>query len=73
MKVTDIDEAKKDADYGVKTVMVNMLLTLAFCKKPIVAVVRGTAMGIAFTLLSHVTLLYVAPDAKMFTPFMASG
>ena len=53
--------------------MVDMLLTLCFCKKPIIAVVRGGALGIAFTLLSHVTLVYVAPDAKMRTPFMESG
>ena len=68
----DVDEAKAAAKRGMG-VMEKMLLTLSFCKKPIVAVVRGMALGIAFTLLSHVTLLYVAPDAKMMTPFMASG
>ena len=72
-KYTDPKEMYKMAKYGVQTVMVDMLLALSFCKKPIVAVVRGQALGIAFTLLSHVTLCYVAPDVKMRTPFMESG
>lgn len=50
-----------------------MLMTMQFSKKPIVAVVRGGAMGIGFTLLSHCTLVYVAPDVKLKTPFMESG
>ena len=73
MKAGDVEEAKARAKYGVQTVMVDMLTTLSFCTKPIVAVVRGAALGIAFTMLSHVTLLYVSPDAKMMTPFMASA
>ena len=53
--------------------MVDMLMAIGFCKKPVVAVVRGGALGIAFTLLAHTTLLYVAPDVKMRTPFMVSS
>jgi len=73
IKSGDPDEKKAAAKYGVQKVMVDMLFALCFCKKPIVAVVRGAALGIAFTLLSHVTLVYVAPDVKMRTPFMESG
>ena len=38
--------------------------------KPIVAVVRGGAIGIAFTTLTLVDFLYVSPDAHFMTPFM---
>lgn len=38
--------------------------------KPIVAVVRGGCVGIAFTALSLVDFVYVSPDAYFITPFM---
>jgi enoyl-CoA hydratase/carnithine racemase len=38
--------------------------------KPIVAVVRGGAIGIAFTMLSLVDFIFVSPDAHFMTPFM---
>lgn len=41
--------------------------------KPIIAVVRGGAYGIAFTILSHVTLIYASPDCHFKTPFIASS
>lgn len=72
-EVKDPKEFAKMCKHGCETVMVDMLMTLSFSKKPIIAVVRGAALGIAFTLLSHVTLLYVAPDSKMRTPFMTSS
>ena len=68
-----IDELKKQAKQGIEVVMVNMVLAVAFCKKPIVAVVRGECHGVMFTMLSHATLVYVAPDAKFRTPFMESA
>ena len=40
--------------------------------KPIVAVVRGGAVGIAFTTLSLVDFIYCSPDAVFKAPFMAS-
>jgi len=72
-KVTDKEAAKKRAENSVNIVMVNFLLQMANSKKPIVAVVRGRAIGIGFTLLSHATLVYVDPKATFYTPFMASG
>lgn len=38
--------------------------------KPVVAVVRGGAIGIAFTTLTLVDFVYVSPDAVFMTPFM---
>ena len=53
--------------------MVDMLLALNACKKPIVAVVRGGSIGIGYTLLNHVTMIYCSPDATFKVPFMESG
>ena len=52
--------------------MVNMLLAMANCRKPIVTVVRGGAIGIGFTLTAHSTFLYCGKEAKFMTPFMKS-
>lgn len=38
--------------------------------KPVVSVVRGGALGIAFTTMSLVDFVFVAPDAHFMTPFM---
>jgi enoyl-CoA hydratase/carnithine racemase len=46
------------------------LLAINESNKPIVAVVRGGCIGIAFTMLSLVDFVYVAPDAFFMTPFM---
>ena len=70
---TDPETMMKMGDHGVNTVMVGMLMAMATCKKPIVTLVRGIAMGIGFTLTAHSTFLYCSPDAKMMTPFMASS
>lgn len=53
--------------------MVNMLLALNECKKPIVAVVRGGSIGIGYTLLSHCTFVYVSPETTFKSIFMQSG
>ena len=42
-QVRSAEEMARDADYSVNKVMVNLLLAMATCKKPIVAVVRGGA------------------------------
>ena len=50
-----------------------MLMSMAKSVKPIVAVVRGYALGIGFTMLSHTTFLYSSPEAIYHTPFMKSA
>jgi enoyl-CoA hydratase/carnithine racemase len=62
-----------NANYGVNVVLVDMLLAMNKCTKPIVAMVRGGAVGIGFTMLAHTSFLYVSPDAFFKTPFMESG
>ena len=52
--------------------MVEMILAMANSVKPIIAVCRGGCYGIAFTLLSHATLIYASADAHFKTPFISS-
>ena len=40
--------------------------------KPIVAVVRGICVGIAFTMMSMFDFVYVSPDAYFVAPFIQS-
>ena len=66
----DMDNMMKIANEGVNVTMVNMLLAFSRSVKPIVAVIRGGAMGIGFTLLAHTTFLYCSPETYFMTPFM---
>lgn len=47
-----------------------LIHTLAKFDKPIVAGVRGVAVGVGTTMLLHCDLVYVATDAKLSTPFV---
>lgn len=46
---------------------------VAGAKKPVVAAVRGAAMGIGATLLPHCDLVYAAPGTRFLTPFINLG
>jgi enoyl-CoA hydratase/carnithine racemase len=49
--------------------VVRFLRALTVAEKPIVAAVRGAAIGIGTTLLLHCDLVYVAEDARLAAPF----
>jgi enoyl-CoA hydratase/carnithine racemase len=68
----DPAEIAKQGGTGIFEGMTPMLQAFHSSVKPIVAVVRGGANGIAFTTLSLVDFLYVSPDVKMQTPFMST-
>ena len=42
------------------------------CQKPVVSVVRGTAVGIGFTPMAFCDFVYVTPNAMFSAPFMGS-
>ncbi|OZY84614.1 enoyl-CoA hydratase [Cellvibrio mixtus] len=53
--------------------VVRFIDALRHCKKPVVAVVRGHAVGIGTTMLLHCDLVYVAEDARLQMPFVNLG
>lgn len=62
----------KMGDDGVNKNCVNLLLAFDRCEKPLIAVVRGMAIGIGFTMLSLFDFVYVTPEAVFKVPFMQS-
>ena len=53
--------------------VVRFMEALRHCSKPVVAVVRGHAVGIGTTMLLHCDLVYAADDARMQLPFVNLG
>jgi enoyl-CoA hydratase/carnithine racemase len=49
--------------------VMRVIRALAALEKPLVAAVKGLAVGIGTTLLLHCDLVYVAEDARLTTPF----
>ena len=53
--------------------VVRFMDALRLCRKPVVALVYGHAVGIGTTLLLHCDLAYVAEDARLQLPFVNLG
>lgn len=53
--------------------VVRFMDALRHCGKPVVAVVRGHAVGIGTTMLLHCDLVYAADDARLQLPFVNLG
>jgi enoyl-CoA hydratase/carnithine racemase len=50
--------------------VMRFLKALAHATRPLVAAVQGQAVGVGTTMLLHCDLVYVAPDARLTTPFV---
>jgi enoyl-CoA hydratase/carnithine racemase len=53
--------------------VVRFLSAIATVEVPVVAAVNGLAIGVGLTMLLHVDLVYVEPDAKLSVPFVSLG
>jgi enoyl-CoA hydratase/carnithine racemase len=72
----DIGDFVAQAQTGVATQdlsVFRVLKALAHFEKPIVAAVKGVAVGIGTTILLNSDLVFVAEDAKLSTPFVNLG
>lgn len=52
---------------------VRFMLAVALAKKPMVAAIHGSTVGIGVTILLHCDLVYAADTAKLITPFVNLG
>ena len=69
----DEDARREAASFGTESNMTQCLLAMKNSIKPIVALVRGQCVGIAFTMTSHFDFIYCDEKARFFAPFMASA
>ncbi len=67
------DEMREASHVTIELKICKNLITMKNCNKPIVALVRGTCVGIGFTTMSHFDFVYCDPKATLMTPFMQSA
>lgn len=64
------DFAAQSKDPTIVSHVHRLLKDLAGSTKPLIAAVQGNAVGIGTTMLLHCDLVYVAPSARLITPFV---
>jgi enoyl-CoA hydratase/carnithine racemase len=69
----DIADFLNDPPTGMDSPVMRFLTTIATFPKPVVAAVRGPAVGVGTTLLLHCDLVYAGDDAVLLLPFVDLG
>lgn len=69
----DLMDFMNEPDIHPNHPVVRFIEALRNCGKPVVAIVRGHAVGIGTTMLLHCDLVYAADDARMQLPFVNLG
>ncbi len=69
----DIQDFLQAPPAGQDAPVFQFMQALLECRKPVVAAVNGSAVGIGTTLLLHCDLVFVGPDAKLKMPFVGLG
>lgn len=70
--LADFQQRATDAGAGPSAALA-MVRRLAVFEKPVVAAVRGVAVGVGTTLLLHCDLVYAGESARLSTPFVDLG
>ena len=69
----DLDDFMKSPPHGDDSPVFRFLTIISTCGKPIVAAVRGAAVGVGTTLLLHCDLVYAGRSARFSLPFVQLG
>jgi enoyl-CoA hydratase/carnithine racemase len=69
----DIADFLHDPPTGMDSPVMRFLTTIAAFPKPLVAAVRGPAVGVGTTMLLHCDLVYASDDAVLLLPFIDLG
>lgn len=64
------DFAAQSRDPSIVAHSPRFITNLGIATKPLIAAVQGNAVGIGTTMLLHCDLVYVAPTARLITPFV---
>ena len=68
----DEEKKKKLSEVATQQYLKYFLEAMLNCEKPIVAMVRGAAIGIGATMLSLCDFVYCTPETYFSTPFMST-
>ena len=69
----DIADFLQDPPSGPESPVFVFMRSVLACRKPLVAAVAGSAVGIGTTLLLHCDLVYISADARLRMPFVNLG
>lgn len=69
----DLEDFMKSPPHGDESPVFRFLHTISTAQKPIVAAVRGAAVGVGTTMLLHCDLVYAGRSAKFSLPFVQLG
>jgi len=69
----DLDDFLNKPPRGAESPVFQFLYQISHASKPIVAAVRGAAVGVGTTMLMHCDLVYAADNARLSMPFAQLG
>lgn len=69
----ELSEFQNNPPVGEKSPVMRFLMAISTARKPLVAAVSGTAVGVGVTMLLHCDLVYAGTSARFSMPFVSLG
>ncbi len=69
----DVGDFLNNPPAGDNPPVLQFMMALLDCPKPVIAAINGPAVGIGATLLLHCDMVYAGPKTRLQTPFVALG